>query len=173
MRGRVWWSTKSRVSETRVGDSSGPTLSGERLSGHCKKKKNCSIRNKLISVSCLYIDFFSLCFCSALVSRALIENPNLIKWSLLSKAFSGLFALICGNGYIVGINQIYDIGIDKYAVQSRYITCSNFPNLYFSPNKKTVWYTKKKTLDMNFFFTVWFWILALDINPNKAVGVIE
>ncbi|GMN55974.1 hypothetical protein TIFTF001_025096 [Ficus carica] len=49
----------------------------------------------------------------ALVSRALIENPNLIKWSLLFKAFSGLFALICGNGYIVGINQIYDIGIDK------------------------------------------------------------
>ncbi|KAL5545616.1 hypothetical protein UlMin_005303 [Ulmus minor] len=49
----------------------------------------------------------------ALVSRALIENPNLIKWSLLFKAFSGLFALLCGNGYIVGINQIYDIGIDK------------------------------------------------------------
>lgn len=49
----------------------------------------------------------------ALVLRALIENPNLIKWSLLFKAFSGLVALICGNGYIVGINQIYDIGIDK------------------------------------------------------------
>lgn len=55
-----------------------------------------------------------LCICSALVSRALIENSNLIKWSLLFKAFSGLFALICGNGYIVGINQIYDISIDKY-----------------------------------------------------------
>lgn len=54
---------------------------------------------------------------SALVARALIENPNLIKWSLLLKAFSGLLALICGNGYIVGINQIYDIGIDKYVVQ--------------------------------------------------------
>lgn len=50
---------------------------------------------------------------SALVARALIENSHLIKWSLLLKAFSGLFALICGNGYIVGINQIYDIGIDK------------------------------------------------------------
>ncbi|XP_020235374.1 homogentisate solanesyltransferase, chloroplastic isoform X2 [Cajanus cajan] len=49
----------------------------------------------------------------ALVARALIENSNLIKWSLLFKAFSGLFALICGNGYIVGINQIYDISIDK------------------------------------------------------------
>ncbi|KAL6336961.1 hypothetical protein AAG906_036275 [Vitis piasezkii] len=50
---------------------------------------------------------------TALVARALIENPNLIKWSLLFKAFSGLLALICGNGYIVGINQIYDISIDK------------------------------------------------------------
>ncbi|EPS68534.1 hypothetical protein M569_06233, partial [Genlisea aurea] len=49
----------------------------------------------------------------SLVVRALIENPNLIRWSLLLKAFSGLLALICGNGYIVGINQIYDVGIDK------------------------------------------------------------
>ncbi|KAK9266579.1 hypothetical protein L1049_021644 [Liquidambar formosana] len=49
----------------------------------------------------------------ALVARALIENSDLIKWSLLLKAFSGLLALMCGNGYIVGINQIYDIGIDK------------------------------------------------------------
>ncbi|XP_055801277.1 homogentisate solanesyltransferase, chloroplastic isoform X2 [Solanum dulcamara] len=49
----------------------------------------------------------------SLVTRALIENPNLIRWSLVFKAFSGLIALICGNGYIVGINQIYDIGIDK------------------------------------------------------------
>ncbi|KAL6506061.1 hypothetical protein OROHE_022780 [Orobanche hederae] len=49
----------------------------------------------------------------SLVTRALIENPNLIRWSLLLKAFSGLVALICGNGYIVGINQIYDVGIDK------------------------------------------------------------
>ncbi|KZV53308.1 homogentisate solanesyltransferase, chloroplastic [Dorcoceras hygrometricum] len=49
----------------------------------------------------------------SLVTRALIENPKLIRWSLLLKAFSGLTALICGNGYIVGINQIYDVGIDK------------------------------------------------------------
>ncbi|KAL6523175.1 hypothetical protein OROGR_016778 [Orobanche gracilis] len=49
----------------------------------------------------------------SLVTRALIENPNLIRWSLLLKAFSGLVALICGNGYIVGINQIYDVDIDK------------------------------------------------------------
>ncbi|CAN4096689.1 unnamed protein product [Withania somnifera] len=49
----------------------------------------------------------------SLVTRALIENPDLIRWSLVLKAFSGLIALICGNGYIVGINQIYDIGIDK------------------------------------------------------------
>ncbi|KAL3813228.1 hypothetical protein ACJIZ3_014496 [Penstemon smallii] len=50
---------------------------------------------------------------ASLVTRALIENPNLIRWSLLLKAFSGLLALLCGNGFIVGINQIYDVGIDK------------------------------------------------------------
>nr|KYP73993.1 Digeranylgeranylglyceryl phosphate synthase [Cajanus cajan] len=49
----------------------------------------------------------------ALVARALIENSNLIKWSLLFKAFYGLFALICRNGYTVGINQIYNISIDN------------------------------------------------------------
>ncbi|MQM18979.1 hypothetical protein Taro_051979, partial [Colocasia esculenta] len=49
----------------------------------------------------------------ALVTRALIENSDLINWWLVFKAFYGLVALICGNGYIVGINQIYDIGIDK------------------------------------------------------------
>lgn len=50
---------------------------------------------------------------TALVARALIENSHLIDWWLLPKALFGLLALICGNGYIVGINQIYDIGIDK------------------------------------------------------------
>lgn len=49
----------------------------------------------------------------ALVARALLENRHLINWWLAFKAFYGLIALICGNGYIVGINQIYDIGIDK------------------------------------------------------------
>ena len=55
-----------------------------------------------------------LCGCRALVARALLENPQLIDWRLVFKALYGLVALICGNGYIVGINQIYDIGIDKY-----------------------------------------------------------
>ncbi|VFQ74130.1 unnamed protein product [Cuscuta campestris] len=49
----------------------------------------------------------------SLVARAIFENPDLVSWSLLLKALYGLFALICGNGYIVGINQIYDVGIDK------------------------------------------------------------
>ncbi|KAL2641978.1 hypothetical protein R1flu_009565 [Riccia fluitans] len=50
---------------------------------------------------------------SALVARALLENSQLINWILLPKALRGLLALLCGNGYIVGINQIYDVGIDK------------------------------------------------------------
>eukprot|EP00271_Cylindrocystis_brebissonii_P015698 TRINITY_DN38673_c0_g1_i1.p1 TRINITY_DN38673_c0_g1~~TRINITY_DN38673_c0_g1_i1.p1 ORF type:complete len:409 (+),score=56.38 TRINITY_DN38673_c0_g1_i1:178-1404(+) len=49
----------------------------------------------------------------ALVSRALLENPQAIQWALLPRALRGLLALLCGNGYIVGINQIYDYDIDK------------------------------------------------------------
>ncbi|KAL3701182.1 hypothetical protein R1sor_019204 [Riccia sorocarpa] len=50
---------------------------------------------------------------SALVARALLENTQSINWILLPKALRGLLALLCGNGSIVGINQIYDVGIDK------------------------------------------------------------
>lgn len=63
---------------------------------------------------CTLLSCTSLLDDRALVARALIESPELINWRLTFKAFYGLIALICGNGYIVGINQIYDIGIDKY-----------------------------------------------------------
>lgn len=49
----------------------------------------------------------------AVTARALLENPALIDWGLLPKALLGVVALLCGNGYIVGINQIYDVDIDK------------------------------------------------------------
>ena len=48
----------------------------------------------------------------AVTSKALLENPALIDWGLLPKALLGVLALLCGNGYIVGINQIYDVEID-------------------------------------------------------------
>ena len=32
---------------------------------------------------------------------------------LVARAVIGLFALLCGNAYIVGINQIYDVKIDE------------------------------------------------------------
>ena len=35
-----------------------------------------------------------------------------IDWNLLPRALLGVLALLCGNGYIVGINQIYDVDID-------------------------------------------------------------
>jgi homogentisate solanesyltransferase len=47
------------------------------------------------------------------VLRALIENPTKINPKLLPKAVIGLTALLCGNAYIVGINQIYDEKIDE------------------------------------------------------------
>ncbi len=47
-----------------------------------------------------------------MLHRALLEHPELIDWALLPRAVLGLVALLCGNGYIVGINQIYDVDID-------------------------------------------------------------
>ena len=35
-----------------------------------------------------------------------------IDWSLLPRAVLGVLALLCGNGFIVGINQIYDVDVD-------------------------------------------------------------
>ncbi|KAG2492443.1 hypothetical protein HYH03_009386 [Edaphochlamys debaryana] len=49
---------------------------------------------------------------TAVTAKALIENPQFIDWGLLPRALLGLVALLCGNGYIVGINQIYDVDID-------------------------------------------------------------
>lgn len=43
----------------------------------------------------------------------MLENKSMIDWSLLPRALLGLAALLFGNGYIVGINQIYDVKIDK------------------------------------------------------------
>ena len=52
------------------------------------------------------------------VLRAIRENPGAVPKSvgtllpLFYRAIIGLFALLCGNAYIVGINQIYDEKID-------------------------------------------------------------
>lgn len=35
-----------------------------------------------------------------------------LDWGLLPRAALGVLALLAGNGYIVGINQIYDVDID-------------------------------------------------------------
>ncbi|CAL8465199.1 g4734 [Coccomyxa elongata] len=48
----------------------------------------------------------------AVTARALIECPTPLDWSLLPRAALGVLALLAGNGYIVGINQIYDVDID-------------------------------------------------------------
>lgn len=47
------------------------------------------------------------------VTRALMENPTKLQLKLIPRAVIGLFALLCGNAYIVGINQIYDVKIDE------------------------------------------------------------
>jgi len=47
------------------------------------------------------------------VIRAIIENPTKLSLKLVPRALTGLVALLCGNAYIVGINQIYDVKIDE------------------------------------------------------------
>ena len=47
------------------------------------------------------------------VTRAVGENPGCISLDLVPRAVIGLIALLCGNAYIVGINQIYDVQIDE------------------------------------------------------------
>ena len=49
---------------------------------------------------------------TAIVTRCLLANPELFNLALVPRALLGLVALLCGNGYIVGINQIYDVDID-------------------------------------------------------------
>ena len=59
---------------------------------------------------------FFLFLGSVLFARGLLENPNLFRWPMMLNAFFGLLVLICANAFIVGINQIYDIDIDRYVV---------------------------------------------------------
>lgn len=52
------------------------------------------------------------------VIRALLENPTKLSFNLVPRALIGLVALLCGNAYIVGINQIYDVKIDEVKLDS-------------------------------------------------------
>jgi len=52
----------------------------------------------------------------SVTARALIENSAAVDWGLLPRASLGVAALLCGNGYIVGINQIYDVDIDQVVI---------------------------------------------------------
>lgn len=49
---------------------------------------------------------------SVMVVRVLLEYGRAPDLTLVPKALCGVVALLCGNGYIVGINQIYDVSID-------------------------------------------------------------
>lgn len=47
------------------------------------------------------------------VARALLEHPGAVSLRLVPQALKGLLALLLGNAFIVGINQIYDVEVDK------------------------------------------------------------
>ncbi|XP_024025065.1 homogentisate solanesyltransferase, chloroplastic-like [Morus notabilis] len=65
--------------------------------------------NFLRPVSILQVIIANIC----LFASVLVENPQLFKLSVLLKAFPGLLAMIFANAYYAGINQIYDVDIDK------------------------------------------------------------
>jgi len=46
------------------------------------------------------------CACVTRVMLKCIQTQPVIEWRLLQTAFYGLVALLCGNAYIVGINQV-------------------------------------------------------------------
>lgn len=45
--------------------------------------------------------------------RAMLESATRIDWALLPRAGLGMTALLLGNAFIVGINQIFDIRVDR------------------------------------------------------------
>uniref|UniRef100_A0A0G4FQG2 Homogentisate phytyltransferase n=1 Tax=Chromera velia CCMP2878 TaxID=1169474 RepID=A0A0G4FQG2_9ALVE len=47
------------------------------------------------------------------VARALVENPECVDLALVPRALFGLLGLLLGNAWIVGVNQIYDVDIDR------------------------------------------------------------
>ena len=57
----------------------------------------------------------TLLACFTGVGRALVESPSFLPLipALLPKAMLGVLALLLGNLFIVGINQIYDVEIDQ------------------------------------------------------------
>jgi len=57
----------------------------------------------------------TLLACFTGVGRALMESPSLLCMlpALMPRALLGVLALLLGNLFIVGINQIYDVGIDE------------------------------------------------------------
>ncbi|XP_024022020.1 homogentisate solanesyltransferase, chloroplastic-like [Morus notabilis] len=56
---------------------------------------------------------YAIISATCLFARVFIEDPRLFTWSVLFKAFCGLIACIFAGAYVNGINQIYDIDIDR------------------------------------------------------------
>ncbi|XP_062101717.1 2-acylphloroglucinol 4-prenyltransferase [Humulus lupulus] len=50
---------------------------------------------------------------SCLFGRELLENPNLFSWPLIFRALLGMLAILGSCFYTAGINQIFDMDIDR------------------------------------------------------------
>lgn len=56
---------------------------------------------------------FFVFLASCVFARVLVDNSHLFKWSLLLKAFPGLIAVMLAYAYSNGLNQIFDVDIDR------------------------------------------------------------
>ena len=77
--------------------------------------RNMSLHPSLLPVSQDSLSFSASYIVGKPGSKRASLGPVLwqpLDWSLLPRALLGVLALLAGNGYIVGINQIYDVEID-------------------------------------------------------------
>ncbi|XP_022151430.1 probable homogentisate phytyltransferase 2, chloroplastic [Momordica charantia] len=88
----------------------------------------------------------------SLAARVWTENPKLLTWPIIIKALCGLVQLLCGNSYIVGLNQIYDVDIDMV----------NKPFLPIAAGKIT---SNEAWVLVTFFLTVGLSLAALNSGP--------
>jgi homogentisate solanesyltransferase len=94
--------------------TSGPVVDdGDDLASAVERTRTSGVANALYKFSRPHTIRGTILASFAGVSRALIEHPSAISLRLVPQALLGLLALGLGNIYIVGINQIYDVDVDK------------------------------------------------------------
>ena len=87
----------------------------ERVPGLINEKQKCNLTNTMVKFTRPHTIRGTILASIAGTTRALLDSPNVpLNWAiLLPRAYVGMIALLLGNAFIVGINQIYDVEIDE------------------------------------------------------------